>query len=119
MHLPVKSTAQLESDLVESIRVTEFPFSVKSVDMLIEWQNHPVGGKGLGNKFTGHTENPQLPLNSLGHAQYNNVPNMISSNNNGLDPPQQYFIPVDYETFARWQQQIKEGIRLLYHKEPF
>ena len=30
--------------------------------------------------------------------------------NNGAGSSQQYFIPVDYETFAKWQQQVAEGM---------
>ena len=33
----------------------------------------------------------------------NNFPNMTPQHGDGI--PQQYFIPVDYETFTKWQQQ--------------
>ena len=33
----------------------------------------------------------------------NNIPNMTTLNGDGS--LQQYFIPVDYETFTKWQQQ--------------
>ena len=38
----------------------------------------------------------------------NNMTNMTQ--NDGAESTQQYFIPVDYETFAKWQQQVAEGI---------
>ena len=38
----------------------------------------------------------------------NNITNMTT--NDGAGSSQQYFIPVDYETFAKWQQQVAKGI---------
>ena len=38
----------------------------------------------------------------------NNLPDLSQNNREGS--AQQYFIPVDYETFAKWQQQVAEGI---------
>ena len=38
----------------------------------------------------------------------NDMTNMTQGNEAGS--AQQYFIPVDYETFAKWQQQVAEGI---------
>ena len=60
---------------------------------------------GNGNNFR------QLPLTNgisskCTDAQKNN--NIVQTNMVGSS--QQYFIPVDYETFSKWQQQVTEGI---------
>ena len=60
---------------------------------------------GNGNNFR------QLPFTNgisskCTDAQKNN--DIVQTNM--VKPSQQYFIPVDYETFSKWQQQVTEGI---------
>ena len=60
---------------------------------------------GNGNNFR------QLPFTNgisskCTDAQKNN--DIVQTNM--VKPSQQYFIPVDYETFSKWQQQVTKGI---------
>ena len=63
-------------------------------------------------EFARNRSRNDLFLKDPNAQKNNNITTMTQ--NNGAGPAQQYFIPVDYETFSKWQQQVAEG--MIYRK---
>ena len=60
---------------------------------------------GNGNNFR-----PIQPTNNIPSKRTDAQKNKNVEQNKMVGSSQQYFIPVDYETFSKWQQQVVEGI---------
>ena len=66
------------------------------------------------NYFTTDRYGREVMTKDANALKNNNIPNMTTQNGDGS--LQQYFIPVDYETFTKWQQQQQAaGIKKITH----
>ena len=68
------------------------------------------------NYITTHPYGREVMTKDADALKNNNIPNITTQNGGGS--LQQYFIPVDYETFTKWQQQqhaagINKKIKLI------
>ena len=64
---------------------------------LFLFPNQLMNKKRDENNFSANLYGHEVMTKDADALKNNNIPNMTT--------PQQYFIPVDYDTFTKWQQQ--------------